>query len=85
MAAFIDMVVTVKGGNLIAKLTMDPAVIEFTKVVSSSTGYTESQLNTLESIDGIQQTVGINRVELLDGNDLLVETLFNNRDLTVGY
>lgn len=85
MAAFIDMVVTVKGGNLIAKLTMDPAVIEFTKVVSSSAEYTVSQLNALESIDSIQQTVGINRVELLDGNDLLVETLFNNRNLTIGY
>ncbi|MDL2301340.1 hypothetical protein LJC58_03190 [Lachnospiraceae bacterium OttesenSCG-928-D06] len=85
MAEFSKLVLTGNGQALLAKMIAGTGNIDFTKICSSSTQYTESQLATLTALTGIKQTSLVSKVTRTNEVAIKVESAFSNADLTTGY
>lgn len=85
MAEFSKLVLTGYGQALLAKMIAGTGNIDFTKICSSSTQYTESQLATLTSLSNIQQTSLVSKVTRTNEVAIKVESAFSNSSLTSGY
>ena len=85
MAEFSKLVITNKGQALIAKMMAEEGNIKFTKVVASSTEYTESQLEGLSELSNVKQTSLISKVTRTNEVAVKVKVAFTNTDLTEGY
>lgn len=85
MAEFSKLVITNKGQALIAKMIAGTGNIDFTKICTSSTQYTENQLVSLTSLSNVKQTSLISKVTRTNEVAIKVEAAFTNTDLTAGY
>lgn len=85
MAEFSKLVITNKGQALIAKMIAGSGNIDFTKICTSSTQYTENQLVGLTSLSNVKQTSLISKVTRTNEVAIKVEAAFTNTDLTAGY
>lgn len=85
MAQFSKLVLTDYGQALLAKMIAGTGNIDFTKICSSSTQYTEAQLASLTSLSGIQQTSLVSKVTRTNEVAIKVESAFSNADLKTGY
>lgn len=85
MAEFSKLVITNKGQALIAKMIAGKGNIDFTKICTSSTQYTENQLVGLTSLSNVKQTSLISKVTRTNEVAIKVEAAFTNTDLTAGY
>lgn len=85
MAEFSKLVITNKGQALLAKMIAGSGNIEFTKISSSSTAYTDAQLEGLTSLSNVKQTSLISKITRTNEVAIKVEAVFTNTELTVGY
>ena len=85
MAEFSKLVITNRGQALIAKMIAGTGNIDFTKICTSSTQYTENQLVGLTSLSNVKQTSLISKVTRTNEVAIKVEAAFTNTDLTAGY
>ena len=85
MAEFSKLVITNRGQALIAKMIAGTGNIDFTKICTSSTQYTENQLVGLTSLSNVKQTSIISKVTRTNEVAIKVEAAFTNTDLTAGY
>lgn len=85
MAEYSKFYLTNNGQALLAKMIAGTGDIEFTKVCSSSTQYTESQLVALTALTNIKQTSLVSKVTRTNEVAIKVEAAYTNRDITAGY
>ena len=85
MAEFSKVIITAKGQALLAKMIAGAGNVEFTKVCTSNTAYTEDQLEALTTLVDVRQTSLISKVTRTNNVAIKVETAFTNTDLTAGY
>lgn len=85
MAEFSKLVITNKGQALLAKMIAGSGNIEFTKISTSSTAYTDAQLEGLASLSNVKQTSLISKVTRTNEVAIKVEAAFTNTELTAGY
>ena len=85
MAEFSKLVITNGGQALLAKLLSGAEGVEFTKMCTSTTQYTEAQLEGLEKLTNIKQTSAVSNVVRTNDTAVRVEAAFTNEDLGVGY
>lgn len=85
MAEYSKFYLTNSGQALVAKMIAGTGDIEFTKVCSSSTQYTESQLVALTALTNIKQTSLVSKVTRTNEVAIKVEAAYTNRDITTGY
>lgn len=85
MAEYSKLVITNDGQALMAKMIAGSGNIEFTKVCSSSTQYTENQLQELTSLSNIKQTSLVSKVTRTNNVAIKVEAAFSNAELKTGY
>lgn len=85
MAEFSKLVLTGYGQALLAKMIVGTGNIDFTKICSSSTQYTEAQLASLTSLSGVQQTSLVSKVTRTNEVAIKVESAFSNAELKTGY
>ena len=86
MADFSKLVITTNGQSLIAKLIAGTVTdVEFTTVAASSATYDEDDLEALEELSDIEQTVSVSKVTVSNDTAVKVEAAFTNSDLTTGY
>lgn len=85
MAEFSKLVITNKGQALLAKMIAGSGNIEFTKISTSSTTYTDAQLEGLASLSNVKQTSLISKVTRTNEVAIKVEAAFTNTELTAGY
>lgn len=85
MAEFSKVIITAKGQALLAKMIAGAGNVEFTKVCTSSTAYTEDQLEALTTLVDVRQTSLISKVTRTNNVAIKVETAFTNTGLTAGY
>lgn len=85
MAEFSRLIITNKGQALLAKMIAGSGNIEFTKISSSSTAYTDTQLEGLTALTSMQQTSLISKVTHTNEVAIKVEAVFTNTELKTGY
>ena len=85
MAEFSKLVITNKGQALLAKMITGSGNVEFTKISTSSTTYTDEQLEGLNSLSNVKQTSLISKVTRTNEVAIKVEAAFTNTELTAGY
>lgn len=85
MVQYSKLITTTNGQALMAKMISGKTGIEFTKVCTSSTVYTESQLPNLTSLSNIKQTSLISKITRTNNTAIKIETAFTNSELTSGY
>lgn len=85
MAEFSKLVITNKGQALLAKMIAGSGNIEFTKISTSSTAYTDAQLEGLASLSNVKQTSLISKVTRTNEVAIKVEAAFTNTELKAGY
>lgn len=85
MAEFNNLVVTAKGQSLFADAIANQKAIKFTKICTSENIYQNSQIQELEELTDIKQTVDISRIARLNEIQVEIETIIQNTDLTEGY
>lgn len=85
MAEYSKFIITNNGQALIAKMLSGSGEVEFTKVCSSSTQYTESQLLTLTALTNVKQTSLVSKVTRTNEFSIKIESAYTNRDITTGY
>lgn len=85
MAEFRKMVVTDKGQALIAKMLSSSGRIEFTKISVSDATYTDEQIITMTSVEGVKQTANISKRIMKDDTSVQVEGAIDNTEVQTGY
>lgn len=85
MAEFSKLVITERGQALLAKMIAGSGNVDFTKISSSSTTYTDGQLEGLTALTNVQQTSLISKITRTNNVAIKVETAFTNVDLKTGY
>lgn len=70
---------------LMAKMIAGSGNIDFTKVCSSSTQYTESQLQALTALSNIKQTTLVSKVTRTNEVAIKIDAAYSNVDLKEGY
>ncbi len=85
MAEFSKLVITQNGQALMAKMIAGTGNIEFTKISSSSSQYTDSQLQSLTALSNVQQTSLVSKVTRTNNVAIKVESAFSNAELNTGY
>lgn len=85
MAEFSKLVLTKKGQALMAKLIAGTGSTYFTKISTSTTQYTLSQLENLTSLSNVKQSSAITSVERTNGVSVKAETAFSNIGVSTGY
>ena len=85
MAQFKNVIITAAGQSLISKVLTGSSSIEFTKFGLSETEYTDEEIEALTSVDTINQTAKVSRVEKTSSSAVKVAGAVNNNDLKTGY
>lgn len=85
MAEFSKLIITENGQALMAKMIAGTGNIEFTKVCTSTTQYTENQLSALTALSNVKQTSLVSKVTRTNNVAIKIEAAFTNADLTAGY
>ena len=85
MAQYSKLVLTDDGQALMAKMIAGTGNIDFTKICSSSTQYTESQLQSLTVLKNVKQTTLVSKVTRTNEVAIKIEAAFSNVDITTGY
>lgn len=85
MAQYSKLVLTDDGQALMAKMIAGTGNIDFTKICSSSTQYTESQLQSLTALTNVKQTTLVSKVTRTNEVAIKIEAAFSNADITTGY
>ena len=85
MAEYSKLYITNNGQALMAKMIAGSGNIDFTKICSSSTQYTESQLQALTALSNIKQTTLISKVTRTNEVAIKIEAAYSNVDLKEGY
>jgi len=85
MSEFRQLIITNKGQALMAKLIAGTAHVEFTKVASSSTTYTDAQIPTTTSLSNIKQQVAVSKVTKINSVAVQIDAAMENSALTTGY
>ena len=85
MAQFKNVIITAAGQSLISKVLTGSSSIEFTKFGLSETEYTDEEIEALTSVDTINQTAKVSRVEKTSSSAIKVAGAVNNSDLKTGY
>lgn len=85
MAQMRNTVITQKGQALMAKLIAGTAVASFTKISTSSTTYSQTQLESLTALSNVQQTTLVSRVARTNAATVSVEGAITNIELSTGY
>lgn len=85
MAQYSKLVLTENGQALMAKMIAGTGNIDFTKICSSSTQYTESQLQSLTALTNVKQTTLVSKVTRTNEVAIKIEAAFSNADITTGY
>ena len=85
MAEFSKLIITENGQALMAKMIAGTGNIEFTKVCTSTTQYTENQLSALTALSNVKQTSLVSKVTRTNNVSIKIEAAFTNADLTAGY
>ncbi len=85
MAEFSKLIITDKGQALLAKMVVGTGSVEFTKISTSSTNYSENQLQGLTTLANVQQTSLISKVTRTNEVAIQVEAAFTNAELKDGY
>ena len=85
MAEYSKLYITNNGQALMAKMIAGSGNIDFTKVCSSSTQYTESQLQALTELSNIKQTTLVSKVTRTNEVAIKIDAAYSNVDLKEGY
>lgn len=85
MAEYSKLYITNNGQALMAKMIAGSGNIDFTKVCSSSTQYTESQLQALTALSNIKQTTLVSKVTRTNEVAIKIDAAYSNVDLKEGY
>ena len=81
MAEYSKLYITNNGQALMAKMIAGSGNIDFTKVCSSSTQYTESQLQALTALSNIKQTTLVSKVTRTNEVAIKIDAAYSNVDL----
>lgn len=85
MAEFNSIIITKKGQALMAKMLAGTGNVRFTKIVTSSTKYTDNQLEDLTSISNVKQTQNISKITRQNDVAVKIEAAIDNQQLKTGY
>ena len=85
MAEFNKLIITNKGQALMAKLIAGTAIVEFTKIKTSTNVYTQAQIPALTNLANIKQTTNVSRVVRTNNVAVRVEGAIENSNLATGY
>ncbi len=85
MAEFGSFVITNNGQALMAKLIANQTTCNFTCIKTSSTVYTQAQLQALTSLTNIKQSCDISSISRVNNVSVNIKGALNNTSLTVGY
>ena len=86
MANLGTLTITKKGQELITSILAGTETgVKFTHVSSSSKEYADSDLESLEALEDIKQTIEPSSITAVSGNTVMVDTIFSNKHLTEGY
>ena len=85
MAEFSQLLKTVKGKALDAKILAGKEKLTFNFVKTSSHTYEESELETLEILEGVKQSVERTGIQIRDNHVVTIKAAFRNDELTEGY
>ena len=85
VAEYSKLYITNNGQALMAKMIAGSGNIDFTKVCSSSTQYTESQLQALTALSNIKQTTLVSKVTRTNEVAIKIDAAYSNVDLKEGY
>jgi hypothetical protein len=85
MAEFGSFVITTKGQALMAKLIASTGTTNFTAIKTSSTVYTQGQLEALTALTNIKQSTDISSIERINGSSVNIKGALNNTALVTGY
>lgn len=85
MAEFNNLITTTKGQALFANAIANQKAIKFTKFSTSEDRYQSNQIQTLEQLENIKQTVEISRITKINETQVEIETIIQNTNLTEGY
>jgi len=85
MAEFSSFVITTKGQALMAKLIAGSGIANFTSIKTSSTVYTQEQLEALTALTNIKQSADISSIERINGSSVNIKGALNNTALVTGY
>ena len=68
-----------------AKMLAGTGNVQFTKIATSTTEYTDSQLENLTSLTNIKQTQNISKITRQNDVAVKIEAAIDNQLLTTGY
>lgn len=85
MAEYSKLYITNNGQALMAKMIAGSGNIDFTKICSSATQYSESQLQALTALSNIKQTTLVSKVTRTNEVAIKIEAALSNADLNTGY
>ena len=85
MAEYSKLYITNNGQALMAKMIAGSGSIDFTKICSSATQYSESQLQALTALSNIKQTTLVSKVTRTNEVAIKIEAALSNVDLKEGY
>ena len=86
MANLGTLTITNKGQELITSILAGTETgVKFTHVSSSSKEYADSDLESLEALEDIKQTIEPSSITAVSGNTVMVDAIFSNKNLTEGY
>ena len=85
MSQFNSIVITKKGQALMAKMLAGTGNVKFTKIATSTTEYTDSQLESLTSLSNIKQNQSISKITRQNDVAVKIEAAIDNQDLKTGY
>lgn len=85
MAEYSKLYITNNGQALMAKMIAGSGSIDFTKICSSATQYSESQLQALTALSNIKQTTLVSKVIRTNEVAIKIEAALSNVDLKEGY
>lgn len=85
MAEFSSFVITEKGQALMAKLIASSGTCNFSAIKTSSTVYTQEQLEALTALTNIEQSAEISSINRIGNTSVNIKGAMNNAALATGY
>lgn len=85
MAEFSSFVITAKGQALMAKLIASSGTCNFSAIKTSTTVYTQGQLEALTALTNIKQSAEISSINRINNVSVNIKGALNNTALVTGY
>lgn len=85
MAEFSSFVITTKGQALMAKLIASSGISNFSAIKTSTTVYTQEQLEALTALTNIKQSADISSISKINNASVNIKGALNNTALLTGY